>query len=248
MRTIWLAEYKPGVLGIEDVHYGSLRIARILRDPLRIPEPENSVLLRWGLCAPIEGEDKVVEVFNPAKAIKLTVNKVKMKEVFLEKGVPTPRLLSHGQPLVVKDIYHRAGRGTMLLRGKYAEEFVETHSEYRVYVAFGKTLVRQKIFMGEYNGVLERGEVRERSIRSHARGWRIRYVPLDSGLGMPLREVAKKAVQALGLHVGVADVGVDGEGRYWVFEVNSGAHIDTPPIIEWVKQKLIDMAHSVLRD
>lgn len=239
-RTVWLAEYRVGTLGLQDWEADRFRFLRILRNPLRIPEPEDSYLLRWGLSRPVIGEDKVAETLNPASAVMLTANKVKMKQALLEKGIPTPALLSTGQDLVVKNIYHCGGRGTSILRKKYIEEFVPTVGEYRVYVAFRRTLVRQKVLVGEYQGTLNRGET---LIRSFSRGWRVRYVPLNEGESMAIRAIAKNAVEALGLHIGVVDVGVSDGPRYWVFEVNSGANIEAPYVLEWVRSRILEYAY-----
>jgi glutathione synthase/RimK-type ligase-like ATP-grasp enzyme len=50
-----------------------------------------------------------------------------------------------------------------------------------------------------------------------------------------VREVAKKAVKSLGYLYGAVDLAVDGQGKVWVFEVNSAPGMDTQTMEAYVK-------------
>lgn len=143
------------------------------------------------------------------------------KRVQLERmraaGVPCPRAIPlhdhvHGlvQPAVARTDTHRAGSGFWLCRtgnemtqarnagATHAMEFIENAREFRVHVAFGKSIKlteKQDTSRGRMGNI----------VRSHANGWH-QLAPQPNAHKVSLRRHAKAAVEALGFDFGAVDI------------------------------------------
>ncbi|MEM2936833.1 MAG: hypothetical protein QW231_06630 [Candidatus Bathyarchaeia archaeon] len=240
---IYLVEYKPGTLTFDEPqpsHWGVTVVRWDKKDPLPTTAGKKFAVWRWGYSGEIAGEENATLIINPRLAVLGTSNKTLMKEILLKtQEIVTPPVLAEG-PVIVKRVFHSGGRGAMIFdKGYYVERFVPVDQEFRVYVFGGRTVLRKKVWVGPYRGTLERGEIRSRS-----RGWRIRYDPPTTEESSQVRNMAVRAVKALGLHSGAVDVGVKGS-EATVFEVNSGPRIEASYISNWYLEKAIDFVESM---
>lgn len=140
-----------------------------------------------------------------------------------EAGVPTPKVYRHGAPItypvVGRPDQHRAGQGFYLCHNNYDRirasrqgathfmEFIEDAREFRVHVAFEKSIKIAEKAGGDGH------------IRNTQHGWYFEY-PQDFNHKQSLRRVAKEAVKSLGLDFGAVDV-LYSNGNFYVLEVNT---------------------------
>lgn len=156
---------------------------------------------------------------NSPQAIQNASNKRIALQIMNEAGVPTPILYPAPKiPCVARPDRHRAGSGFYLCReyndldwalrqgATHFMEFIEGGREFRVHIAFGKSIKIAEKIGG--NSI----------IRNFAHGSTFMYP--DFNHKKTLREVCKKAVMSLGLDFGAVDV-IYKEGKYYVLEVNS---------------------------
>lgn len=143
---------------------------------------------------------------------------------FQRGGVPTPRVYSDVRdidvfPVVGRPDRHRAGSQLYLCRGvdecltasqrgaTHFLEFIPDAREFRVHIAFGKSIkIAEKVGGVGY-------------IKSRRHGWYFAY-PQDFNHKITLRRVAKQAVESLGLDFGAVDV-LYSSGKFYVLEVNT---------------------------
>jgi glutathione synthase/RimK-type ligase-like ATP-grasp enzyme len=158
---------------------------------------------------------------NPAPAVRLASNKRRALYVLREAGVPTPKLYSLNHdvefPCVARPDKHRAGQDFYLCNNvvevmtakflgcTHFMEFIEGGREFRVHVAFGKSIKLAEKIGGDP------------IIKNFSYGSRFMYP--DFNHKKTLRNVAKQAVAVLGLDFGAVDV-IYKDGNYYVLEVN----------------------------
>lgn len=165
--------------------------------------------------------------------IRNATNKQRMRELFEEHGVPTPksydirprqRVISSWFPIVGRSEKHTKGRGFWLCKtyedvqkafrgtrrkkpASHFMEFIEHDREYRVHVFKGKSLrISEKEFFIDENGKKDY----------------ITKKPGDIKLRR-VRKAAKQAVEAIGLDFGAVDILARGDdnAEVWVLEVNA---------------------------
>lgn len=97
-------------------------------------------------------------------------------------------------------------------QGDYWVEKIPAVAEFRQHI-FNDMAIRRgkkmKVEEGRWN----------EAIHSRRNGWHIDYSAQDAPVGM--REIAKKAVKALGYLYGAVDLVQTADGKLWVLEVNS---------------------------
>jgi glutathione synthase/RimK-type ligase-like ATP-grasp enzyme len=222
-------EYRVRIASRHPSHKNILKQGQMPKFPVR-------VRVRFGSQIP---HRKVDIDFNPIPAIKSTANKMRMKQIFAEHGVQTPaymensedtrRRLAEGElggVVFFKTPFHSRGRGMIVYKDTsndsftndrgYFEESQVAKREFRVHVMDGVA------FYVDEKRPRERGH--EALIKNMANGYKFRR---------PLREFPPevisesiKAVKALGLDFGAADVGVNSEG-VWIYEVNTAPSLRT---------------------
>lgn len=158
---------------------------------------------------------------NHPEAIFKAANKRIALEVLHRAGVPVPELFSHEKlmlPCVARPDKHRAGKGFWLcdtlseLSDAYEHgathhmQYIEGGREFRVHVAFGKSIKLSEKVGG---GV----------VKSFRQGATFVY-PQDFNHKKSLRKWARKAVTSLGLDFGAVDT-IYKDGKYYVLEVNT---------------------------
>jgi len=197
--------------------------------------------VNWGSADTNAEEPYERHWINRAASVALASNKrIALQELRLT-GVPCPREASMRGPWpqVLRADRHHAGSAfwlantedeaqLALLRGAtHAMEYIPNAREFRVHVAFGKSIkLTEKQHplqgeMGEWDALVP-------VIRSHAHGWR-HQLPRPDAHKVTLRRHAKDAVRALGLDFGAVDVLMRGSidinaqnnAEFFVLEVNT---------------------------
>lgn len=109
-------------------------------------------------------------------------------------------------------------------RDFWVRQIPDIQQEWRITVFDGQSIARG-LKVHEPTTV-ETGSIvvrRGLPVRNRLTGWRMRH---DVKPPEKVREVAKKAVQALGYLYGAVDLAVTGDGKVWVLEVNTAQGLD----------------------
>lgn len=164
---------------------------------------------------------------NQDDAIKLASNKRLALKTMAEAGVPTPRMFTVmfenvtgntlAKPVIGRPDRHKGGSGFYFCRtmagvnrakakgATHFLEFIPEAREFRVHVAFGKSIkIAEKIGNGNR--------------KSFKRG--AEFVYPDFNHKKSLRRYAKQAVASLGLDFGAVDI-LYKDDKYYVLEVNT---------------------------
>lgn len=178
-----------------------------------------------------------VPVYNDGRAIERSVDKGMTSFLLKRQGIPTPptwitgdveraraiamRELAAGDELVCKPLFGAQGAGLLRVRAGdplpaietyhgvyYLQRFIDTGEglwhDWRVFVIAGRAVVAMR-----RNGLTW--------ISNVASGGRCQAAVLDD----TLRDLAERAVAAVGMRYGGVDIMRDVNGRSWVVEVNS---------------------------
>lgn len=163
-------------------------------------------------------------------------NKRLQLERMRQAGVPCPREVTLLEtPVVGRTDHHRAGSGFWLCRSEgechearrlgatHFMEYVANAREFRVHVAFGKSIkLTEKIHASRWDDTSP--------VRSHAHGWH-QMTPQPNAHKVSLRRYAKQAVEAVGLQWGAVDIlmreGPTGP-EFFALEVNSAPCLTDP--------------------
>lgn len=181
--------------------------------------------------------------FNSIEAIDNTANKLKMKDIFCIAGVRSPKYFTNnpsvyasimdgqlGEKIFFKTPFHSRGRGMVVYDTKesavtqqkdgYFEEAQVSDREFRVHVMDGEMFhIDEK---RPRDPSLKRRDRPE--IKNMASGFKFRR-PIKE---FPPEVISEsiKAVKALGLDFGAADVGLNSNG-VWIYEVNTAPSLRT---------------------
>lgn len=181
--------------------------------------------------------------FNTIEAIKNTANKVKMKDIFADEEIDSPLYFENdeagrdaiargmlGDKIFFKIPFHSRGRGMVVYDTKeealsqtnrgYFEMAQVSNREFRVHVMDGEAFyVDEKRPRDKSINMTDRPE-----IKNMASGFKFRR-PIKE---YPPEVVSEsiKAVEALGLDFGAADVGLNDDG-VWIYEVNTAPSLRT---------------------
>jgi len=201
-------------------------------------EPETrkaDCVINFGLSSRIR-HDKIV---NHPDNVSLSVNKLIANRTMKSFGVPIPRFAEGAEEfrrlegkIIFKPFFGRCSHGKEIFNSindvPYSPRFVngffqelkEIEEEWRV------THVRGN-FPGFFLKTGGRGK-----LRSARFGWYYqRYFRNDFEDLEKMRklaEIARAAVKAFYLDFGGVDIGIDVDGNYWVFEVNSSTFLRNP--------------------
>lgn len=207
---------------------------RVLRKNKRPDFKENTeVVIRYGTTNHPDPEG--VKIFNKIDAVEGASNKVIMANLLLEaEGVNFP--LQNPYELDPDEMYFVRCKDNVVryLSGsdisnddKYVMFDVNKDREFRVHVAFGRTVgVYEKLPKEGYDDIIRKNDNCDfRRIDQAVKG----NVPKG------VRPMAVKANEALGLDFSGVDVMIDTNGKVWVNEVNS-----SPGLSEKNCNRLID--------
>lgn len=157
-----------------------------------------------------------------------------------QNGVACPEVFdSPGEGRIGRSLHHSGGRD--LLRGNGRDYWVQRLNidrEFRVHVFRGKS-IRAGVKVPRDGYRLERaGEVWPHPwVRSYDGGWRISYGQHHQLITTAIRDIAKRAVAALGLDFGAVDVGMC-NGQPVVLEVNLAPGLEGGSVGAYVKHIL----------
>jgi glutathione synthase/RimK-type ligase-like ATP-grasp enzyme len=208
---------------------------------------DNRILIRWGNRIDVKTNEHTV-TYNKAEAIKKSTDKKLSRQIFIENGVNTPRLLNPLKPVLPKDYeqavtypiiarpsVHAKGKNFVVLNnfqefcnhyinneanGWYYSEFIDKDREFRVHCAHGKVLDLMEKPRGK--GIAwNRAQVGEPFVRVKQEDY-IHSVCLE----------ALKATKALGLDFAGVDVILKGDTAYILESntsptLNSSEHVST---------------------
>lgn len=218
--------------------------ARALRDALRAEGFPNGYSINWGV--PMEGEHP----YYGASWNYLAASAINKRSALLTlqgvEGVSVPRTLFTARQaftqlrswqldgldeiLIGRPSYHRAGEGWFPCRtasdienaqGQGATHFTQwipNARDFRVHIAFGRSIkISERVGAGH-------SAVEPRNYSTGA----VHQFPQNFGHRRTLREMAKRAVEALGLQFGAVDMLWGPDGRPFVLEVNTAPRLTDP--------------------
>ena len=187
----------------------------------------NHIVVRWGNRIDVNLHNCIV--YNKAEAIANATDKKKSREIFKQKGVNSPRLVSRGDvninyPLIARPRVHAKGKNFHVIKNEveftvhlnthqdwYYSEFVDKVQEFRIHCGHGRILnYLEKPNPG--NGQI----AWNRALNGEA-FTNVKWNDYNSAVC----KVALEAIQALGLDFGGVDVILDKEGKAHVLEVNT---------------------------
>lgn len=222
-------KYKVRVASRHPSHKNILKQGQMPKFPVR-------VRIRFGSQIP---HRPCVIDFNSIEAIIRTSNKSAMKRWFQMSGIKSPKYLLNnqvnrdrilngelGDAVFFKTTFHSRGRGMLHITNLeevsdvhtpgYFEESQIADREFRVHVMDGKS------FYVDEKRPRERGH--EAVIKNMENGYKFRR-PLSE---FPIEVIteSEKAVKALGLDFGAADVGLNSNGVF-IYEVNTAPSLRT---------------------
>jgi hypothetical protein len=185
--------------------------------------------INWG-PPPSFAIDSIVEYRNrsspdffPVVCLNTThYNKRDQLLVLAQAGVLCPEVYDNpGDGRLGRSLKHQGGKDLVAGTGRdYWTQKIELHHEVRVHVFGDKSIhtgvkVRQPGFPNPHPW-----------IRSHEQGWAIDY-SLAKSVKRDRRDMAKKAITALGLDFGAVDIGISSTGIPVVLEVNTAPGLDS---------------------
>lgn len=209
------------------------------------------IVLNWG-----NGHHAVpheVDLNKPG-AVACAVHKVHTFKALEKAGVPCcewtiygAQAMKWGKRFLGRDSYTgRGGEGitvyepgaTPIQHKFYVKYFIKTR-EFRIHVLNGEAFWVQE----KKKKLKEHGGGEDKYIRSHDRGWCFAFKHLDKEPCPELvKEVAIKAIKAVGLDFGAVDIGWNKNGKVCVFEINTAPGIENSTTVAYGKAfgKLLD--------
>lgn len=130
-----------------------------------------------------------------------------LKWITTRKGNRVQRMVEVGGQGVVPEYFNPEW-----LHRQFWVKVIKVKDEYRQHIAFEKAIRRGKKIQAE-------AARRVMPVRSRNNGWHIDYGEFNAPAS--LRDIAKKAVKALGYQWGAVDIIEDEQGKLYVLEVNS---------------------------
>jgi len=173
--------------------------------------PNAGLFVNWGAIWP---KDRGFRVLNS----QVIHNKYKELQILTSKGVECieSSLEYPGEGWLARRFKHQEARDLLahLSTGDYYTKYREISQEFRVHVFQGKSIrLAMKVPRVEHPHPI---------FRSWGAGWKFSYgADAQKWASIPLRNLAKRAVKALGLDFGAVDIGRQPDGVFFVLEVNT---------------------------
>jgi glutathione synthase/RimK-type ligase-like ATP-grasp enzyme len=199
-----------------------------------LPKYPKKVVIRLGGEKEYEGYDIQV---NSAQAVKNCIDKLKMKEIFLENKLPTMPLLKkhyNRYPCVLKAVVRSGGRSVLvaenkheydayaklLKKGYYTEPYFDYTSEYRLHCTQDEMFFAVK--------KIKRDEHADDLIITEKNHYNTREF-VKPRLWKEMQKAACEAVKALGLDIGAVDIGYSSRNpdkhAFIIHEVNTNPEL-----------------------
>lgn len=200
------------------------------------------LIVNWGFSGPLFIRHDA-RILNNPNAVAVACSKLYSLRLLKEKEVPCLTFsedakdamawLEDGSSVVCRDILNgRSGEGIRIINRKewrQAGSPVPDFGPARLFTRYFKKSreVRVHVAKGEVIATAEKlkrlGQPGDYWVRSHTRGWI--FAEARAPLG-EADEVARRAVEAIGLDFGAVDIGIDSDGRAVVFEVNTAPGLE----------------------
>lgn len=180
------------------------------------------LLVNWG--AP-RTASRGIKVLNSARFLNKRDQLIKLAQ----HGIPCPEVFDEpGNGRIGRSFRHQCGRDIINNTGRdYWTQWLTFNHEIRVHVFQGLAI---------HTGLkVPRISNPNPRIRSYDAGWKIDYSQADK-IKKDRRELAKRAVAALGLDFGAVDIGVTPTQGPAVIEVNTAPGLEGGTIDAYVKQ------------
>lgn len=176
-------------------------------------------------------------VYNPARAIEITVDKGLTSQLLAEQHIATPntwvcehraiahsimqQALDNGKTLVIKPLFGSQGKGVRLIEHRQQFALPQDHFVDGVYylqekIDCGTNQHDYRVFVVNGEPVAAMRRQGDTWLHNVARG--ARCTPCDEP---DVIDVGVRAAQAIGIHYAGVDVIRDHHGKLWVIEVNS---------------------------
>lgn len=202
-----------------------------IKVPLQNEDFTNKIVVRWGNSIQVDLNNSIV--YNKAEAIQKASNKKLSREIFIAKGVNTPKLITNHNdinendfPIIARPSRHSKGKNFITLdsvkdyinhknnhRDWYYSAFVNKVKEYRLHVAHGRILN----YLEKPNP--NNGNIAWNRAQNGEAFDNVKWNDYNSKVCIE----AIKAVQALDLDFAGVDVMIDAIGNVYVLEVNTAA-------------------------
>lgn len=207
------------------------------------------IVIRWGNRIILNTGNFIP--YNRSSAIKMATNKKVSRQLFIEKGVSTPKLITPetwkvGDVIIARPLKHSQGKNFVVLENKssfikhyklnsegwYYSEYIAKEEEFRVHCGLGKIL----------------------AVRSKPKGKGHAWNHDINGQEFPIMKweqvehdvclQALKAIEALGLDFGGVDV-MWKDGKAYVLEVNTSPETSSS---EYTSKKYAQLFDFIFRN
>lgn len=190
----------------------------------------DQIVVRWGNCIEIPLNNCII--YNMSSAIARATNKKLSREMFIEKGLNCPKLITSQKdinqntsfPIIARPIKHSKGKNFILLKSIheynahvnthndwYYSEFVDKTNEYRLHIAHGRVL-----------NYLEKPKPNDNQIAWNRALNEDPFVNVKwNDYNGKICSLAIRALKALALDFGAVDIMLDKEGNACLLEVNT---------------------------
>ena len=204
----------------------------LLNGGMDLPENPDTPILNWGKSTDLS---KYTNVFNRT----LIKDKLKSLQIMQDSGVSVPKFWDnrhiiplHEYPILSRQYYHSCGTDIFMLklpknRGDYYVQYIPKVAEFRVHVIGTTSFISQKtsrcsentICWNYHNGFI----FRDINIYKSARATH------------SMRDLAYKAIKALGYDFGAVDIIVDEWDMPYCLEVNSAPALSDKRIKKYIE-------------
>jgi len=186
-------------------------------------------------------------IINRKDSILSASDKYRAKELFMDCGIPIPRLYTIHDleteeinfPIIARPRNHYKGRHFYIvediktatnyfMRGFYLQDIVDNKDEYRVFIW------RDKVFEVNIKKKTREGNGNNELIRNFDNGWSFYFQPVSETKSI-IKDFCRMAIRHLQLDWGAVDCCIDTNGKFYMFEVNSA-----PSLIDRKIKKLAD--------
>lgn len=248
-RRIVILPYKMGSQSAKALQASlndrGYRTLRVYPDRRYRPRPSDFII-NWGYSGQVKWGNSNITI-NKTPNVSLAINKYETFKILKDSGVRTPEFTTQKEEANWDIIYTRHDlcsskgkgiaifhRGDILPNAPLYVQGIETKGEYRVHVMNGEVIDYAK---KRQKRDTEYTEAQLR-VRNHDNGWV--FARQDLRQLEDVKELAIKAIQALGLDFGSVDIVKDMNNVPYVLEVNTASGI-TGTTLENYTNKILSL-------
>jgi hypothetical protein len=202
---------------------------------------DGSILIRWGTREQVQMNNSVV--YNKIAGLENATNKLKSRQLFIEKGVSCPKLVTPANfapadlPVIARPFEHSKGKNFIVLKSKadfvnhyntkkyYYSQFIDKSREFRIHAGHNKALAVMEKCKPEGTGIAWNRAQNDVDPFEY-----IKWGDVDAQNLKCVIDAALQAIQAVGLDMGGVDV-MYKDGKAYVLEVNTAPTLNTSPYV-----------------